>query len=123
MKVWKSKKRWKSFTPYGINTHRLLVRGIRVLDEEQPLDNNLDSNIEQANNSNVNDNDTEFFESRNAKYNKAILIIKITVIVVFLLLVLGLVSSILPKKKARISKKLIIKIYINITIIIPIYSF
>ena len=47
MKVWKSKKRWKSFTPYGINTHRLLVRGIRVLDEEQPLDNNLDSNIEQ----------------------------------------------------------------------------
>lgn len=105
MKVWKRKKRWKSFTPYGINTHRLLVRGIRVLDEEQPLDNNLDSNIEQANNSNVNDNDTEFFESRNAKYNKAILIIKITVIVVFLLLVLGLVSSILPKKKARISKK------------------
>ena len=89
-------------TPYGINTHRLLVRGIRVLDEEQPLDNNLDSNIEQANNSNVNDNDTEFFESRNAKYNKVILIIKITVIVVFLLLV---VSSILPKKKARISKK------------------
>lgn len=94
-------------TPYGINTHRLLVRGIRVLDEEQPLDSNLDTNIEQVNNSNVNDNDNdiEFFESRNAKYNKVILIIKITVIVVFLLLVLGLVSSILPKKKARISKK------------------
>ena len=87
-------------TPRGINSHRLLVRGIRVLDTEQ----SLNSNTEQVTNLIMADNDIEFLESRNEKYNKVILIIKSTIFVLFLLFALGILFSILQKKKRKNSQ-------------------
>ena len=95
-------------TPRGINSHRLLVRGIRVLDTEQSLNSNteqsLNSNTEQVTNLIMADNDIEFLESRNEKYNKVILIIKSTIFVLFLLFALGILFSILQKKKRKNSQ-------------------
>jgi len=36
-------------TPYGINTHRLLVRGTRLAEKEQPTEADLTGNTGQIN--------------------------------------------------------------------------
>lgn len=95
-------------TPYGINSHRLLVRGIRVKDEafpETPIENKNEIQNSKIN-SDVVEVNKETLEKRANKYFVIIIIICIIAVVFLIILIYVLfIKDITNKTKQNKNKK------------------
>jgi len=89
-------------TPYGVNSHRLLVRGTRVSDEvfpEEPVENSNKVENKKTNSEFVEVN-KETLEKRANKYLIGIIIICIIAVVLFIILIyVLLIKDLLNRKK------------------------
>lgn len=94
-------------TPYGINSHRLLVRGSRVEYDVNQEDIKNTETVEDTENNftNISENDTVILKDRYEKYGRYLILLRIFAIVLLFLVFLGFYSAIKIRKKINKSKR------------------